>query len=870
MKSKIFGTCGMILLLTTGLKAQQDSPVYQLNSIAEQELAKAKTSGGDVFYSLNKEIFENGLLKVDDEIQIQTPEGEEQLRITRVSRFIPGTVSYRAVSQGGAVFSFTYAHDVLLGHFHKKGKQHYRFNYSARAKQNFITTQQADELACGDEQVFDTGEIPGISKSKTAESVPVTNFYSDLESETIIDILITYTNLAEGWAIQNYGIFGMSTVLAESMNMSQTALDNSGIPITLRVVHSYENTYDEGFSNTDSGEILRQLTASPTYNPFNISDGELDEVHDLRDQYGADLVTIYARVDDTGGLAWRLNDPLGSPRFGFSLNRVQQTVSGFTVVHELGHNMGLSHSRTQETQQADIQGGVFQESVGYQSLDDGTHTVMAYGTYTGGVSLSSIPVFSNPDMEWEGNSAGISEETEIANAALSLKRIKGVISNYRLTTTDPPFVELDLGSITVNMNREETATVNIPIENNGDSNLEYSIDFTSTEGIVFKRGKSKGIETSAESDTLYHTSFESEDNFSSSVKFAANSWRVGYNFFRSFGDQAQFNIKTTNPASGSNHIRIEEDGSANTKIFYSPFFGVMPYGTYRASLDVSISDIAGIENEQFDILFYEAMSGNVSAGFIIDNGEFSVRTIDESGNGSYVSTGLQATPGSYQKLEVEYNVTDEVIRYYIAGAMVQETGFQTEGNIPSELVVVFTNQVAGSFIDIDDFTIVRETNPYEWLSVTNQSGTVEPGNSVNVQLNFSTVGVDAGVYNANLIYRSNEAGLPEYQVPITLDVANVVSNEEETDEAFSFRLNQNYPNPFNPSTSISFRIPEAGAVSLKVFNVLGQEVATLVDQRMNAGEHNIEFDASGLSSGIYIYRLKTEGAELSKKMMLVK
>lgn len=870
MKSKIFGACCLILLLTTGLNAQQDSPIYQINSIPEQELAKAKTSGAEVFYSLNKEIFEKDLLEVDDEILIQTPQGEERLRITRVSRFIPGTVSYRAISQEGAVFSFTYAHDVLLGHFHKKGTQHFRFNYSARAKQNFITTQQAEELACGDELVFDEREIPGISKSKNSERVPVSNFFSGQEDETTIDILITYTNLAEGWAFQTYGIFGMSTVLAESMNMSQTALDNSGIPITLRVVHSYKNDYDEGFSGTDSGEILRHLTASPTYNPFNITDGKLDEVHDLRDQYGADLVTIYARVDDTGGLAWRLNDPLGSPRFGFSLNRVQQTVSGFTVVHELGHNMGLSHSRTQEIQQADIQGGVFQESVGYQSLDDGTHTVMAYTTYTGGVSLSSIPVFSNPDMDWEGNSAGISNETEIANAALSLKKIKGVISNYRLTITDPPFAELDLGTITVNMNREETATVNIPIVNSGSSNLEYSIDFTSTEGLVFKRGKSKGVKVPVQTDTLYHTSFEPEEGFSTSVKFAANSWRIGYNFFRSFGDQTQFSIKTTNPGSGNNHIRIQEDGTGNTKILYSPFFGVMPYGTYRASLDVSISDVPGVENEQFDILFYEARSGNVSAGFVIDNGEYFVRTIDESGNGSYVATGMQATPGSYQKLEVEYNAADEAIRYYIGGTVVQETGFQTEGNIPSELVVVFTNQVTGTFIDIDDFTIVRETNPYEWLTVTNQSGIVEPGNTVNVQLNFSTIGVDAGVYNANLIYRSNEALLPEYQIPITLDVANVVSNEEETDKALNFRLNQNYPNPFNPSTSISFRIPKAGPVSLKVFNLLGQEVATLVDQRMVAGEYNVEFDASGLSSGLYIYRLKTEGAELSRKMMLVK
>lgn len=83
-------------------------------------------------------------------------------------------------------------------------------------------------------------------------------------------------------------------------------------------------------------------------------------------------------------------------------------------------------------------------------------------------------------------------------------------------------------------------------------------------------------------------------------------------------------------------------------------------------------------------------------------------------------------------------------------------------------------------------------------------------------------------------------------------------------------LHQNYPNPFNPNTNISFTLKESGLVSLKVYNLLGQEVDTVILQKMNAGSHSIRYDASSLSSGIYIYRLKTMNVIQTQKMILIK
>jgi predicted GH43/DUF377 family glycosyl hydrolase len=86
----------------------------------------------------------------------------------------------------------------------------------------------------------------------------------------------------------------------------------------------------------------------------------------------------------------------------------------------------------------------------------------------------------------------------------------------------------------------------------------------------------------------------------------------------------------------------------------------------------------------------------------------------------------------------------------------------------------------------------------------------------------------------------------------------------------TFMLEQNYPNPFNPSTTIRYGLPQKSAVRLTVFNTLGQQVAQLVNGDMEAGFHEVRFDASGLSSGVYFYRLRTGGVVETKQFLLLR
>jgi hypothetical protein len=100
-----------------------------------------------------------------------------------------------------------------------------------------------------------------------------------------------------------------------------------------------------------------------------------------------------------------------------------------------------------------------------------------------------------------------------------------------------------------------------------------------------------------------------------------------------------------------------------------------------------------------------------------------------------------------------------------------------------------------------------------------------------------------------------------------LTITNIENNNFSPSE---FKLNQNYPNPFNPSTVIGYQLPESNNVTLKVYDLLGREVAALVDEYKPAGSYQVEWNASDLPSGVYFYKLDTGDNSAIKKLMLLK
>ncbi|MBK8549813.1 MAG: T9SS type A sorting domain-containing protein [Ignavibacteria bacterium] len=126
------------------------------------------------------------------------------------------------------------------------------------------------------------------------------------------------------------------------------------------------------------------------------------------------------------------------------------------------------------------------------------------------------------------------------------------------------------------------------------------------------------------------------------------------------------------------------------------------------------------------------------------------------------------------------------------------------------------------------------------------------------------------------IYVIQVAGMYHYVCePHAPDMAgniNAVASSitQLTEIVRSYELSQNFPNPFNPVTNINFSIPNSSNVVLKVFNNMGQEIETLVNEKLNAGSYQVDWNAVNYTSGIYYYKIQTEGFIETRKMLLIK
>jgi hypothetical protein len=169
---------------------------------------------------------------------------------------------------------------------------------------------------------------------------------------------------------------------------------------------------------------------------------------------------------------------------------------------------------------------------------------------------------------------------------------------------------------------------------------------------------------------------------------------------------------------------------------------------------------------------------------------------------------------------------------------------------------VTLNWSTATEINNKGFEVEKKLNN-SWQSI----GFIEGKGSTTEKHSYSYLdkNLSAGTYS----YRIKQVdfnGQSTYSDVVNADVLN----------PNGYILSQNYPNPFNPSTTIHFNIAEKGNVSLKVYDIIGNEVAELVNSEKEAGNYDVSFDASKLSSGVYFYELRTAGFTQSKKMILMK
>jgi hypothetical protein len=191
----------------------------------------------------------------------------------------------------------------------------------------------------------------------------------------------------------------------------------------------------------------------------------------------------------------------------------------------------------------------------------------------------------------------------------------------------------------------------------------------------------------------------------------------------------------------------------------------------------------------------------------------------------------------------------------------------TNGGVPVELIS-FTAEALDGKINLSwttatelnnlGFEVERKTESELWQTMGFVRG---KGTTTEIQ-NYSFIDDLFGVTESRLSYRLKQ-----------IDFNGTYDYSEEIEilrAPATFSLEQNYPNPFNPTTSIQYAIGSRQIITLKVYDVLGNEIATLVNEEKPAGEYEVEFNASELTSGIYFYQLKSGSFVETKKMILLK
>ena len=260
---------------------------------------------------------------------------------------------------------------------------------------------------------------------------------------------------------------------------------------------------------------------------------------------------------------------------------------------------------------------------------------------------------------------------------------------------------------------------------------------------------------------------------------------------------------------------------------------------------VSYSFISGAGNDAVKLWINPDLSGtepsadlNITSGTdALDLGNIQFRQNPLSGNmnidGIRVATSWSQAPLPVELSSFSASVVGNVVKL----------NWKTE------------TEVNNYGFEVERFALSAELQAWDKIGFVNGNG------NSNSPKDYSFVDdkISGGRYSYRLKQIDND-GQFEYSKAIEVDLG----------APKKFELSQNYPNPFNPTTTIRFSLPEAGNVKLTLFNILGQEIKTLVNEFKEAGVHTINFDASELNSGMYIYKIETGTFVQTRKMTLVK
>ncbi|MFN2396353.1 MAG: T9SS type A sorting domain-containing protein [Bacteroidales bacterium] len=291
------------------------------------------------------------------------------------------------------------------------------------------------EMPARDRDILESGPplIPEIRKEDMEDQKRIREHLKDQnlspDDWANVDVMVLYTTNAEFWG-ENFG-GGIENVVAAAMANAQLVLDNSETKMTVTLVNS------EILNFTESGDTGKDLATF----------AQSGSIRTLRNNFKADLISVFARVSDVGGVGYLLNSREGIPEIGYSVTRVQQAADGYTHIHEMGHNMGCHHHWLQNFQPGPTNWSDWPENFWsggwrWQGTDGGYYcSVMTYTSgdfFDDGITHTEVPYFSNPDVIYQNLPAG---DINYGDNARTLREIKHVIASYRLSDLATVFTD---------------------------------------------------------------------------------------------------------------------------------------------------------------------------------------------------------------------------------------------------------------------------------------------------------------------------------------------------------------------------------------------------------------------------------------------
>ncbi|MDP3150716.1 MAG: T9SS type A sorting domain-containing protein [Ignavibacteria bacterium] len=322
-------------------------------------------------------------------------------------------------------------------------------------------------------------------------------------------------------------------------------------------------------------------------------------------------------------------------------------------------------------------------------------------------------------------------------------------------------------------------------------------------------------------------------------------------------------IKTLTGLQG-NAMQLSNGSSANAMYAMTFYNGGLPYPLTQSN---SLASYYSLSKENTNSNIASGRAGIVMKG----DGEFSFMLGDIEVNSEKIrfkklsdtltipskdvfNTLVESEPFELNEnsdftYSVEYGVTDSAL-----ATQALQNGENVKFKV--ELIDAATNQIINTF---DNVTYTKDF--------------LQKYNSLAYQVNTEAI----GTMNVKLRLVADHTGEANYQINNSFVEDEIIAkkgfkviNLKNELQIKDYALAQNYPNPFNPATTITYQLPKSGSVTLKIFDILGNEVKTLVNEQKEMGRYTVQFDASSLASGMYVYQLRANDYTSTKKMMLLK